>query len=242
MTVLYVSPHFDDVALSCAGGLLARSQRGERVVVCSVFTRGAAFASRAAEDAEALAFAAAEGLDLGFTDAPEREGFLASFRALTEAPLRPELVAEVARLLAQLVAKLGPHEVWLPFGIGGHIDHRTVFAARHAAGARVRFYEDRPYAYVPVLSMLRRGVRAHIPPSVIARQLSAGGCAALGADPVALSRALSGPANPIPSVSRPVPGAPLADARAMIAYYRSQLAWLGPLPSLPEREIIIPSR
>jgi LmbE family N-acetylglucosaminyl deacetylase len=239
MTILYVSPHFDDAALSCAGGLLARSRRGERVVVCSVFTRGAAFAVRAAEDAAALSYAQAEGIDLGLTDAPEREGFPASFRVLTEAPLRPELVAEVARLLGQLVTTLDPHEVWLPFGIGGHIDHRTVFAARHAVGKRARFYEDRPYAFVPTLRLLRHGMVAHVPPRVIARQLTAGGCAALGADPAALSRALVAPAAPRPVVVRPVPGAPLADARAMIACYQSQLAWLGALPSLPERELLL---
>lgn len=240
MTVLYVSPHFDDVALSCAGGLLLRSQSGERVVVCTVFTRGAGFATRAAEDAAALALAGAEGIDLGFTDAPEREGLPANFRTLTEAPLRPELVSAVAQALNTLLVALAPREVWLPLGIGGHIDHRTVFAARHAAGATARFYEDRPYAYVPALCLLRRGARTRIAPRVIARQLMAGGCAQLGADPVALSRALAAPAERFPYALRPIHGAPLAAVRAMIAHYRSQLAWLGPLPYGREREVLLP--
>lgn len=199
MTALYVAPHPDDVALSCAGGVLARVGAGERVVVCTVFTRGGGRArerARAEEDAEALRRAGAEGVHLGLEDGLWREGRAARFASLAlGAPPRPGVVREVGGALAEVVRRVRPREVWLPLGVGGHVDHLAVFlshpavsralARAHAGPGALRFYEERPYAFVPALRALRRrelcgGAPGRVPsPAAILRQLSAGGCGEL---------------------------------------------------------------
>ncbi len=185
-TALYVSPHLDDVALSCAGGLLRRRAEGWRVVVCTVFTEGGPrrqAQARRAEDLRALRAVGAEAVHLGFEDAPFRERVAPSFQSLVlAAPLQASLIEEVGAALAVQVRRLAPDEVWLPLGVGGHVDHRAVFAAR-PRGAR--FYEERPYAFVPALRRLRRleleGGHLRSPPSAarVLRELSAGACGAL---------------------------------------------------------------
>ena len=154
---LYLSPHLDDAVLSCAGGLCERTRRGDRVVVATVFSHGTeeSHAHRRSEDERALAAAGAEARHLGLLDAPFR-GIEASFPALTGTALDPELVRVVRERIRSLVIELEPQEVWLPAAIGGHVDHRTVFEARDAAGERARLYADRPYAFVEPLVLIRR--------------------------------------------------------------------------------------
>ena len=193
VTSLYVAPHLDDIALSCAGGVLARTRSGRRVVACTVFTKsgdGEIDRARSDEDARAMALARAERVDLGFQDAPIRIGVPASFRSLAlDAPIDRALVRELTRVLAAEIRRVGATEIWLPLGIGGHIDHRTVFAARGAAGTLARFYEDRPYAFVPAFRDMRRlelvGGKLARPPdaATIALQVDDGGCAALAVEP-----------------------------------------------------------
>ncbi len=61
MTTIFVSPHLDDVVLSAPGRVLARTERGERVVVLTVFSEGdARYAGRREEDRSALAILGAE--------------------------------------------------------------------------------------------------------------------------------------------------------------------------------------
>jgi LmbE family N-acetylglucosaminyl deacetylase len=149
MTTLYVSPHLDDVAFSCASGLLRRIDQGERVIVATVFTKGKGSAARRKEDRAALEAIKAEVIHLGFVDAPDRLQIKASFKSLVLAPaIDCKLVARIRRAMSEIEAD----HIYFPLGIGGHIDHRTVFEA-HREGAR--FYEDRPYAYAPPLRTLR---------------------------------------------------------------------------------------
>jgi LmbE family N-acetylglucosaminyl deacetylase len=156
MTTLYLSPHLDDVALSCAASLLQRIDRGENVVVATLFTHGAGCAARRAEDTAALRDVGAKAVHLGFLDAPDRLRVAPSFESLVLAPaLDRKLVAQVARSVRALVRKLRPVRVFFPLGIGGHVDHRTLFEAWPAAGSCARFYEEQPYAFVPSLRALR---------------------------------------------------------------------------------------
>jgi len=243
VTSLYVAPHLDDIALSCAGGVLARARARRRVVACTVFTKSGDAdidRTRAAEDARAMAIAGAERIDLGFADAPIRIGVRASFRCLAlDAPIDRALVRELTRALAAEIRRVGATEVWLPLGIGGHIDHRTVFAARAAAGPLARFYEDRPYAFVPAFRDMRRlelvGGKLARPPdaSTIARQLDDGGCTALAVEPAdiaTLAAKLARRRAPTGAVLRThvlryeLPT--LGDAVAMIEAYGSQVSWL----------------
>jgi LmbE family N-acetylglucosaminyl deacetylase len=157
MTRLFVSPHLDDVALSCAGRLLRARDAGDRVVVATVFSAGGpAHGARQEEDRAALASIGAEAVHLGFSDGPWRPGIELSYRSLVlEAAVDAALVAAVADAVSGLVRALGPRETYLPLGVGGHIDHRTVCAAAAGVAGPVAFYEDRPYAFADVFVRLR---------------------------------------------------------------------------------------
>ncbi|MGA9526303.1 MAG: PIG-L family deacetylase [Myxococcaceae bacterium] len=188
MSVLYVSPHFDDVVFSCAGELLKKVAAGEHIVVCTVFSEGTGSKTRVAEDAAAMEVLGAEAVHLGFEDAPDREGFTPSFQTLVlDAQVRSELVRQVASAIGAVVNRRQPGEVWLPLGVGGHVDHLTVFEAARGmrTDARICFYEERPYAFVPAFRALRRlqlrGGRLRTVPSprMLFEQIVRGGCPAL---------------------------------------------------------------
>ncbi|HWS71144.1 MAG TPA: PIG-L family deacetylase, partial [Thermoanaerobaculia bacterium] len=191
-----IEPHMDDVVLSAGGRLLLH--RGKRPVVLLSVTRdsnvsgywslereffdeAAVTALRIAESDRVVDLAGGgEHRSLGIPDAPLRfrpahEWTADSFHRLHDAlapylgfpPLESE-VRDIARRLAEEVLPLDPAELWIPLGLGGHIDHRTTRAAclRMIAEHWGRFaripillYEDHPYAtYFP--SQLRRVVAA----------------------------------------------------------------------------------
>lgn len=169
---LFISPHFDDVALSCGGIVALEAEHGEARIV-TVF---------AGEPHDALsAFAAFQHRRWGVTDAVDerrREDILACSRlgaayqwlAYLDAIYRgdqyqsdEDLFGEVkpgdatvaaaiqAELLA-LVAQLRPKRVYLPLGVGGHVDHRLITSVGgliKRTGVTVRYYEDFPYAATP---------------------------------------------------------------------------------------------
>lgn len=149
--VVVVSPHLDDAVLSA--WLVLTGNRPTRVISCFAgiphpFVQGswdhrtglpsaAAVAVRRAEDVSALALAGSEAVHLDLLDEQYRGG--------RDAPR-----AELAALLREHLTDA--HEVWLPAGLGGHVDH---IAARDAAlsattsAQRVRLYADLPYAGQP---------------------------------------------------------------------------------------------
>jgi LmbE family N-acetylglucosaminyl deacetylase len=191
-----IEPHMDDVVLSAGGRLLLH--RGRRPVVLFSVTResnvsgywslqraffddAAVTALRTAESERIVDLAGGgEHRSLGIPDAPLRfrpaaewkpESFLRLHDSLAPylgyPPVESE-VRDIARRLAEEILPLDPAEVWIPLGLGGHIDHRTTRAAclRMIAEHWGRFaripillYEDHPYAtYFP--SQLRRVVAA----------------------------------------------------------------------------------
>jgi LmbE family N-acetylglucosaminyl deacetylase len=172
---LFVSPHFDDVALSCAGTLCQRQAEGDPCLVATVFTEMAEPVSeyarefnrecglgpddthrlwqlRRQEDRDAAAILNTRFVWLGFVDAIYR-GYH-SDADLFGVP-RPEdrVVAErVASTLVALWAKTAAAVVYVPLAIGEHVDHQLcagLGATLAAAGACVVFYEDYPYAEAP---------------------------------------------------------------------------------------------
>lgn len=172
---LFLSPHLDDVALSCAGLIRDHEARGERTLVVTVFagappadlplrpmhrdlpggptTAGelhALWERRVAEDVAAMALLGAEGLHHDATDAvfrPHTEGW----RDVWRAPARR--VRALAEALAPAIAGVwrarGTPRVYAPLGVGGHVDHEVCFELARglaAGGADVAHYEDLPYA------------------------------------------------------------------------------------------------
>lgn len=157
--MLLISPHLDDAVFSCAARIAREAETGAKVTVATVFSHacrgskaGPGYAARREEDRRGVRRLGATPRWLGLVDAPERNPFYADFRSIVlgTAPEDRATLAVVRRRLAGLLAELTPDVLYLPLGVGTHIDHRLVFAAATALPATCPrlFYEDQPYAMV----------------------------------------------------------------------------------------------
>ena len=164
---VYLSPHLDDVALSCGGTVAARSARGERVLVVTIcageppagiplppfieeaYRKVGVVASevvrlRRREEQRAMDILGAELELLDELDAiyrlPERYHSAETiFGDVADAdPLVPVAAAIIGRVAPETV-------LHAPLGIGGHVDHRILHRAAADSPRRVEFYEDFPY-------------------------------------------------------------------------------------------------
>ncbi|CAN5710075.1 hypothetical protein BH11MYX3_BH11MYX3_20100 [soil metagenome] len=160
--ILVVSPHLDDAVLSLGGSIAAWVAAGTRVVIASVYTTAPALAgiapsmrkvadyrARCAEDDAACATVGAEVRRLGQIERAFRPPYLTGWSFFTTPAERSGFTTlpEVNRALLPL-AELEPAQIFVPLGVGNHIDHvETLIAATDWAiaqgwGERLRFYED----------------------------------------------------------------------------------------------------
>lgn len=180
---LFLSPHLDDIALSCAGLVHQLTRAGERVrvaVVCTgdtpkgiVLSEAARhvhwewqlgehnpYAARRAEDIAACEAFGIEPLHLGFLDAVYRHDPMGE--PLYTRNFIGGAVHEVdwRTTYFALVARLrqvvsGAARVYCPLAIGGHVDHVLVrSAAETATPGGLTYYEDYPYAQKIALGVL----------------------------------------------------------------------------------------
>ncbi len=246
-TVLYVSPHLDDVALSCACRLIADLREGARVVVVTLFTEGAdpLYPERRSEDRRALEGAGAEAVHLGLLDAPDRLGRSMSFTSLLlgERPSDDD-IDRARRALAPVIDAVAPDRSWWPLAVGGHVDHRLCHACHTLVGDAARFYLDRPYDFIPSLRELRRhelqgGAPATVGADAIERQLHvarvlepmfAGGERDRCTRELArrLRAALPRTGRIVEIEATPWPRTVVPAAATLIAGYASQLRWILP--------------
>jgi LmbE family N-acetylglucosaminyl deacetylase len=145
--IFYLSPHADDVALSCGGCVAADVQAGLDVTLITVFSEGPG--PRRQEDQAACARLGCRHVWLGLPDAVERP------EVRSQLDLFAPLGQRHLGILSEVAARLRPHlvpgaQVAAPLGVGGHIDHRLVHAAARAVAEAhpidLRFYEDQPYS------------------------------------------------------------------------------------------------
>lgn len=171
---IFLSPHYDDVVLSCGGTVAALAAGGWQPLMVTVFGGETPeelvgdFASwkhsrwgyasaddvltvRRAEDTAAAAVLGCRTRWLGYFDAIYRGERYAADRELF-GELR-EVERALVPLLADEVSSLPEWEpgtaVYVPLGVGGHVDHQLTFAAGQLLAARgipVFAYEDCPYA------------------------------------------------------------------------------------------------
>lgn len=193
---LFVSPHYDDIALSAGGTAAQVRKMGKTPEVAIVFgaepppghvftpfaaamhegwgmAAGEVIASRRAEEAVAAAVLGTVPSFLPFHDAIYR-----GERYLGDPDLFGEVRADEATLASDIVAALRLGEskrdstrVYLPLAIGWHVDHQVAFQAGvelDRAGWEVWFYEDLPYALKQGI-MADRIERAGVPLTVAAR-------------------------------------------------------------------------
>lgn len=170
---LYVSPHGDDVLLSCAARLLSELERGLRVTVVTVF--GAGGGSRHASADAAFDRLGVRRLGLGLPEASGRQASYAAFEALTAQshPDDDRVAGVAAEALADLGHRSRARQVYVPLGVGGHVDHRLCHEAalrsfESGEGRNVFLYEDRPEAFVRGAVRMRLGhLGARLPPGAV---------------------------------------------------------------------------
>lgn len=169
---IYLSPHLDDVALSCGGLVWEQAVAGERVIVVTIcagdpppgqlskFAEGLharwgigqeAAAARRAEDRCACQRMGAIAWHLSIPDCIYRlnpyEGspLYPSEEALL-GPLNPveaELVASLQQELSQSLPSIV--NLVCPLAVGGHVDHRLVRTVAEGLGRPLWYYADAPY-------------------------------------------------------------------------------------------------
>ncbi len=172
---LFISPHYDDIALSCGGtvALLARYRRRPRIAVVFgeeppenvTLTRFASethaawglgprevVAARRREEADAADRLGAEVTVLPFHDAIYRGHRYVGEDALfgVPAPDEQDLPSDLTDELNLDLDQLEETRVYAPLGVGKHVDHQIAFSAGivlASAGWEVWFYEDLPYAF-----------------------------------------------------------------------------------------------
>lgn len=153
-TCLFISPHFDDVALSCGGTLAHVTSNGARALMITVFTTGAQegqplsllarqlhkmwgsagdpYAQRRIEDSAAAEIVGAQTLWLGFSDAAYRQQDLLHPDELRNGryePRKDPAFEAVRQALADCVSQHPDATVFTPLGLGHHRDHLLVFEA-----------------------------------------------------------------------------------------------------------------
>ncbi|MFA7407619.1 MAG: PIG-L family deacetylase [Anaerolineaceae bacterium] len=168
---IFISPHLDDVTLSCGGLVWDLNRRGHRVEIWTLMaglplddhyselaqelhaTWGIsgvdAIRARRAEDRAACAVLGAELRHFDWLDAIYRrdpssgEPIVKDFSNLFNSSSEADLVAEIsAALTAELPQRAG---LVMPMGLGGHVDHRLVVNVGKQIGGVDEYYADYPY-------------------------------------------------------------------------------------------------
>lgn len=158
---VFISPHLDDAVFSC-GGTLARLAADGAVLVVNVFTgyptdfsKGAIKVSqdRYLEERTAAQFLGYRSLNLGETDAIFRPSTAGAPGRLFRPPKGTDiaLIDTLTGRIDALLARLRYEQLYLPMGIGWHVDHIIChLATRHHLGEQnVFLYEDAPYCLIP---------------------------------------------------------------------------------------------
>ena len=168
---LFLSPHLDDVAFSCAEPMLCLARDGWEVIAATVFTasvaapRGFALACqldkglapevdymalRRAEDRACLERLGATSRHVALPEAPHRgyDDVAALFGDVRDDDPAPR---DAAGALGALLDALDPDVCAVPLGVGGHVDHRVVVgcvAARMRAEPSRTWlrYAEEPYS------------------------------------------------------------------------------------------------
>jgi LmbE family N-acetylglucosaminyl deacetylase len=172
----FLSPHYDDVPLSCGGTVARLTAAGERCEVIvlnggepdrlrplSRFAEAtheqwglppeAVITARRHEEATAIGILGARSSHLPFLDAIYRGDRYADNDQLFGAPAADEAGVPAA-MVAALTAERSASGVrfYAPLAVGDHVDHRHAFVAGRrlaASGGDIWFYDDLPYSLKP---------------------------------------------------------------------------------------------
>jgi len=159
---IYLSPHFDDVAICCGGTISKQCRAGLSVLVISIFTPPSRnkypasqfakhieqimggysdlFSVRCEENSKAIKALGAEPVWLDFEEAiyrgneQQREWYYENLNTLFGSIHSAEqfMFQELADTIANIVNIDSLTTLYAPLGIGGHVDHRLIHYAARA--------------------------------------------------------------------------------------------------------------
>ncbi len=172
MCWVYLSPHFDDVVLSCGGLIWEQIQSGQPVAIWTICagapdadepfsdfvhhlharwqTGPEATAARRQEDEAA---GQVLGADLRYWDLPDciyrrlpDGSFLVNGEEDLWQPVHPQEAGVMEQMKAWIAAGLEENSrLVCPMTLGNHVDHRLVRAAAEGLGRPLWYYADFPY-------------------------------------------------------------------------------------------------
>lgn len=176
MIWIYLSPHFDDIALSCGGLVWEQAQQGDAVAVWTICggspTPGVPYSAfvellharwnsgpeavlvRQAEDIASCQAMGASWRHFPLADCIYRTGSARQPLYASEESLWGEISVEelpLIQALAQTFRQEIPAEVQVvcPLSLGDHVDHKLVRAAAEQTGQQLIYYADYPYIRKP---------------------------------------------------------------------------------------------
>jgi LmbE family N-acetylglucosaminyl deacetylase len=169
---IYLSPHFDDIALSCGGLLWEQARAGRSVQVWTVCAGDPERDSELSEFAQALHrrwgsgpeavvlrrgedIASCERMGAGwrhfalpdciYRQGKDGEHLYASEQGIFD-PLHAEDLRNVQALRVELAAALPEGAALVcPLALGGHVDHKLTRQAAEMLGRALWYYLDYPY-------------------------------------------------------------------------------------------------
>jgi len=171
MEWIYLSPHLDDIALSCGGLAWQQAQSGETVSIWTLCagdpppgalspfaeslharwgTGREAYQQRRQEDRRSCEVLRAECVHLALPECIYRQKAAGKFFYDTEeslfGPLHPEEYDLVQQVAEQLGKTLKPDaHLVVPLTLGGHVDHRLTRLAAERLGRPLIYYAEYPY-------------------------------------------------------------------------------------------------
>ena len=158
---IIISPHLDDAVFSCGGAIAQMVQQGP-VLVLNIFTgdlsqvknRGVVLGDeRYAEEAAAAAFLGYESINLGELDVSFRREPYKQLGNIFRPPVADDMqwLPSLRQRLFDILAPLQFDQIYVPLGIGWHVDHILTYLVFEPWVGRKElvYYEDAPYCCIP---------------------------------------------------------------------------------------------
>lgn len=124
--MLVVAPHADDETLGCASAMLRARRSGRRVCVVIVSDGSQSIHSAIISPQQLAALRVQEAVAaVGVLELSSED---VSFLGFPDSRLA-DSTAEIAAAILDNILSLAPAEIYVPYGIDGHQDHRAVAAA-----------------------------------------------------------------------------------------------------------------
>lgn len=163
---IYISPHSDDVALSCGAQIISNASRQDDTLILNIFTSESRYSRQSAKMESTFRDSINEDRTAEDKSAWDSLGVRAEYLNLPEAILRKKfpfailssknddtIVDDVYEALLSYVTSYPDANFYFPAGIGNHIDH---IACKTAAFRlldkevldKIQLYEDIPYSWL----------------------------------------------------------------------------------------------